>query len=237
METKKSLRADIEKERPVYFLMGFIVVLSSFFVLMEWESMPPDELDWQSLIPVYVESEFIGNVESLPPFPISEEVVLEIEIPQIVYEDYKVVEDVIPIDEFFTDSPSSPIVETETLPEETKETEESLPEGSPESDEVYTNPDVFPEFPGGRTALSRFILQNTQYPSVALKQRIKGRVWCSFIVNKDGSVSTIQIEQGVYSFLDDEALRVLNLMPSWVPGRSNGQTVRVKVYLPIVFKY
>ena len=93
-----------------------------------------------------------------------------------------------------------------------------------------------PQFPGGNVELIRFIYSHIQYPQAALKQRIQGRVWCSFIVDRDGTISDVALEQGIYIFLDEEALRVLKTMPPWIPGKTQGESVRVKVYLPIVFK-
>ena len=92
------------------------------------------------------------------------------------------------------------------------------------------------EFPGGRIALIQYIYQHIQYSSAALKQRIQGRVVSSFIIHEDGSVSDITLIQGVYSFLDDEALRVLHSMPSWKPAMKNGKAVKSKVIVPIVFR-
>ena len=92
------------------------------------------------------------------------------------------------------------------------------------------------EFPGGKIALIRYIYQNIQYPSVAIKQRIQGRVVSSFIINEDGSISDITLIQGVYSFLDDEVLRVLRSMPSWKPAMKDGKAVKSKVIVPIVFR-
>ena len=101
---------------------------------------------------------------------------------------------------------------------------------------VAASAESMPQFPGGQTELIRFLYKNIQYPAIALKQKIEGRVWCSFIVEKDGSISNVNLEEGVYIFLDDEAVRVLKMMPNWVPGRTNGEYVGVKVYIPVVFK-
>lgn len=230
MKEKKSPQANLEKERPLYFLMGFIVVLSSFFVLMEWESSPPDYSDWQNLVPVFIESEYMGVVETPEP---PEEIVVEEVEPEIVYDDYEVVDE---IEEIPNEIPvDSLLMEQE---EQLNENQTSLqePEEVIEDEPVYTQADVVPQFPGGTNALIRFIYQNMEYPSVALKQRIQGRVWCSFIVNKDGSVSHVKLEEGVYIFLDEEAERVLKMLPNWTPGLVNGEPVRIKVYIPIVFK-
>ena len=232
METKKSPKADIEKNRTIYLLMGFVVVLSSFFVLIEWETSSPDLPDWQNLMPAFVESEFsVGTNNS----DISEEVVADVVMPEIVYEGYHVVDEILPEEEFFADSIASvSIVNPIEIPAEKKSDPQVV---EPEMVEpVHTEAEVMPYFPGGTTELIRFIYQHIQYPSAALKQRIQGRVWCSFIVNANGQVSDVQLEEGVYIFLDDEAIRVLNLMPPWIPGKNKGEPVRVKVYIPVVFK-
>jgi len=93
------------------------------------------------------------------------------------------------------------------------------------------------EFPnGGRTALLRYIYQNIEYPSAAFKQRIHGRVVCSFIINEDGSISDITLVQGVYAFLDDEVLRVIRSMPVWKPAMKDGKAIKNKCIIPVVFR-
>ena len=91
-------------------------------------------------------------------------------------------------------------------------------------------------FQDGQIALLRYIYQNIQYPSAALKQRINGRVVCSFIVNEDGSVSDVSLLQGVYIFLDEEVLRVIDSMPLWNPALKDGKPVKVKYIMPVVFR-
>jgi len=91
-------------------------------------------------------------------------------------------------------------------------------------------------FQDGRTALLRYIYQNIQYPPLALKQRINGRVVCSFIVNEDGSISDVTLVQGVYIFLDEEVLRVISSMPLWNPALQDGKAIKIKYIMPVVFR-
>ncbi len=86
-----------------------------------------------------------------------------------------------------------------------------------------------------QTTILRYVYHNLKYPDAAYKQRIKGKVVYSFIVNKDGSVSDIKLEKGVYIFLDDEVLRVIRSMPAFEPEKKDGKPIRVKFYLPVVF--
>ena len=92
-----------------------------------------------------------------------------------------------------------------------------------------------PEYEYGESGLSKFIAHNIRYPKDALQQGIEGRILCSFIVGKDGSISNIEVVNGLNSDLDDEAIRVLGLMPKWMPGVNNGENVNVKCLLPIDF--
>ena len=93
-----------------------------------------------------------------------------------------------------------------------------------------------PAFPGGNAALMSWLSSNIHYPPVAEENNIQGRVVMSFVVEPDGSVSNVQVVRGVDPSLDKEATRVVKAMPKWVPGKQNGQAVRVKYNLPVTFK-
>ncbi len=93
-----------------------------------------------------------------------------------------------------------------------------------------------PQFPGGQAALLSWLSQNIHYPPVAEENDIYGRVVVSFVVESDGSISNVQVVRGVDPSLDKEAVRVTKAMPKWLPGKQNGQAVRVKYNLPVTFK-
>lgn len=96
--------------------------------------------------------------------------------------------------------------------------------------------DQMPSFPGGQSAMKSWINSNLRYPASAEEKGIQGTVVCSFIVERDGSITNIQVEQGVDPSLNKEAVRVLKAMPRWTPGKNNGSTVRVKYTTSISFK-
>jgi len=96
--------------------------------------------------------------------------------------------------------------------------------------------DVRPEFPGGDAGLALFLKNNIRYPAAAAKQALEGNVYVSFIIEADGSVTGAKIGRGLGKELDDEALRVVRLMPRWKPGIRDGQPVRAVFNLPISFK-
>ena len=102
-------------------------------------------------------------------------------------------------------------------------------------DPVFQLVEDMPEFPGGELELRKFIAQHISYPPVAVENGIQGKVYVSFVVEKDGSVGRIKIARGVDPSLDAEAMRVVNEMPGWTPGKQRGQTVAVSYTIPVSF--
>jgi protein TonB len=95
---------------------------------------------------------------------------------------------------------------------------------------------VLPQPFGGEAAWAKFLQKNLHYPAAAVDAHIQGRVYLSFIIEKDGHISDIVVEKGVGFGLDQEAVRVLKLAPAWKPGIQNGHQVRVKFNMPISFQ-
>jgi len=95
--------------------------------------------------------------------------------------------------------------------------------------------EVMPEPFGGAAAWAKFIQKHLKYPDMAVDNKMQGKVWVSFIVEKDGRLSNFMVDRGAGYGMDEEALRVLKLAPAWKPGIQNGQPVRVKYNIPINF--
>jgi TonB family protein len=104
------------------------------------------------------------------------------------------------------------------------------------SEAVFTIVEEMPAFPGGEEARSKFIAENIVYPQQAAENGIQGTVYLSFIVNTKGTIDKIKILRGIGGGCDEEALRVMKLMPRWKPGRQNGKTVSVLYNMPVYFK-
>ncbi len=102
-------------------------------------------------------------------------------------------------------------------------------------EDITENPDVKPEFPGGEAAFMKYISNNVKYPDTALKSGKKGVVGVSFVVNKNGDVTNVEITQSVSPELDAEAVRVIKASPKWKPGMVNGVPVDVKMKVPFRF--
>jgi protein TonB len=105
-----------------------------------------------------------------------------------------------------------------------------------EESKVFDVVEQMPEFPGGQAALLKWITEHIKYPAVAEENGIQGRVIATFVVERDGSVTDVQVARGVDPSLDKEAIRVLKQMPRWNPGKQNGAPVRVKYTVPVTFK-
>lgn len=93
-----------------------------------------------------------------------------------------------------------------------------------------------PSFPGGESAMYKWLQDNIIYPAAASEEGVQGKVTVQFIVEKDGSITHVQVVRGKHPALDAEAARVIRKMPRWTPGRNNGQPVRVTYHLPVQFK-
>jgi protein TonB len=111
------------------------------------------------------------------------------------------------------------------------------PDITSEADAPLVNvPEEQPEFPGGSDSLHKYLFRSVIYPRVAVETGVQGTVWVGFIVNQFGKVVQVNLLRGVDPLLDREALRVIESMPDWQPGRQGGMPVKVKCRLPIKFK-
>ena len=102
--------------------------------------------------------------------------------------------------------------------------------------DVFDKVDEMPHFPDGMAGLMQYLSTNVRYPKDAKESGTQGSVIVSFIVEKDGSISNAKVTKPTYSSLDEEALRVVSAMPKWVPGKQNGEAVRVKYAVPVSFR-
>ena len=108
--------------------------------------------------------------------------------------------------------------------------------GAVKRDSVFVNPEIRPTFTGGTPAMGAYLSKNMRYPEQALRQRVGGRVFVSFVVGAEGRIQDVQVVKGVGSGLDDEARRLVWMMPAWQPGQQKGQPVRTACTIPIVFQ-
>lgn len=228
MEIKKSNTANLESQRLTAFLLGVILVLSFAIVALEYNSA--DDASQSADI----DFDLLMDDAEMMPIAQDEEIVA-IETPS---EEEAVNDEVIAVD---NDADIS-------LPEEVAgsdgvASEEVAPAEEIVEDEVPAtiNPLHFrvvedlPQYPGGATEFIKWLSKNLRYPAKAKKAGVEGKVVVQFIVEKDGSISNLEVVKSVDASLDNEALRVMRKMPNWTPGIQNDEPCRTLVSVPIVF--
>lgn len=238
MEQKKSPQADLEQQRTTGFLLGVILVLALLFVALEWNDIPSSDddatLDLDELvredemIPMSIEEQ-LAQLEPDKSEP------KEAEKLNIVDDNVEI----LPQDEQIAEDEGEG--EDETLLKELQEEEEPkalAPMGiNPEDNPLqFRLVEDLPQYPGGATEFMKWLTKNLQYPKVAQTRKTQGKVIAHFYVEKDGSITGLKIAQSLSKECDQEALRVLRMMPKWQPGVQNGKPCRTKVSIPIVFK-
>ena len=104
-------------------------------------------------------------------------------------------------------------------------------------DSLYRVTEVMPQYPGGPNEMMKYIQENIKYPQSAIDNKIEGRVFVSFVVEKDGSITNAAVMRGIDKECDAEALRVVASMPKWTPGQHKGEVVRTQFTIPIYYKF
>ena len=228
MEIKKSPKADLEKGKLTGILMGMIVGLAVMFVGFEWSNREITIVQDEGVAVVIADEEIeITRPEDTPPPPPPPP-----PAPAIA-EELNVVEDDVKLDDVeiasSEDDATAAQQEAYVPPAVVEEEEES-------EQQIFTVVEKMPEFPGGMAALMKYLANAIKYPVIAQENGIQGRVSCSFVINKDGSIVDAVVLRGVDPSLDKEALRVINAMPKWKPGEQRGKPVRVKYTVPVTFR-
>jgi len=109
-------------------------------------------------------------------------------------------------------------------------------ENLPQQEKIHQIAEEMPEFPGGMAECMKFLGKNIKYPAEAITNKIEGRVIVTIVIRKDGSVTDAKIVRSIHPLLDEEALRVISLMPKWKPAKHKGEAVNVMYTLPVMFR-
>lgn len=106
----------------------------------------------------------------------------------------------------------------------------------PVTEKIFTWAEEMPEFPGGNGELLGFFAKNINYPEIAIRAGVEGKVILSFVVDKSGAINDAKVLKGIGAGCDEEALRVIKSMPRWKPGKQNGNAILTRISVPVVFK-
>jgi len=104
-----------------------------------------------------------------------------------------------------------------------------------QNEKTYLKVEEMPYFPGGEKALKKYISKNLSYPKQEKESKVSGKVYVSFIIEKDGSITDIKVLRGLKYYFDKEAIRLVRNMPNWIPGIQSGEKAKVQYVLPIEF--
>lgn len=190
---------------------------------------PPPPIDEKELPPPPPEppKPKLDQVRFPPPVVVPAEEVRDEEPPTV--EELKVAD---PGQKTIEGDPNAEIKIDEPVGEAPKEAE--VTEDNSVKD--FASVEVLPEPPGGMAGWSKYLGKNLKYPPIARENNISGRVFVSFVVEKNGNLTDIKVMRGVGGGCDEEAVRVLKNAPAWKPGIQNGRPVRVAYTMPIVFQ-
>lgn len=220
METKKNPLLDLEKRRGAFF--NFSLMTSIALVLLAFE-FRTDSGNENSITAKDLEK----WDENLPEIPIT---IQEIPQPKILAPIIEIVPDDIPLDDI-------PEIIFQVDPSDLKDIQlADAPPVVEEADVIVDFSEIMPEPVGGMKAWNEYLSKNLKYPSQARRIGIEGTVFVSFVVDKTGKITEIQLVRGIGGGCDEEAQRVIEQAPVWKPGYQGGRPTKVRMRVPIRFK-
>lgn len=227
METIKSNKADLENKKFIFREIGLIIALIIIFLAFNLKSHDRNTLDIEAREFESITEEMVPVTmqETKPPAPPAINKAIKINIVENNVEIETEIEINAEIDQetYFEDY-------TPTLSFEEEE-EEIIAE-----EEIFVVVESMPSFPGGMNKLMVYLQNNIHYPQLAKDLGIQGRVFVTFVIEKNGSVNDVMLLRGIGGGCDEEAIRVVKNMPKWIPGSQRNIPVRVQYNLPINFK-
>lgn len=224
MEIKKNPKADLQKYKLIFFLIGMVFSLGFVLTAFEWESasgtvevieMSADILE-EDLTEITRQEEQKPEEIKVKPQPtqVAEKLVIVDDEEEDGDDDM----------DFDADTDESDAIVLDDVEEEIEEIK------------IFVIVEKMPEFPGGDIALRKFIGKNVKYPNIARENNIQGKVYVRFVVTDKGLVEKVQLARGIDPLLDKEAIRVVKTLPKWTPGKQGGKNVSVWYTVPINFK-
>lgn len=221
MEIKKTDRASLEKNRTTFILIGLVITLSIVWYAFDHKTYDRENVMVMQNTMLDEEEDVIlqtqRNEPPPPPPPPQQTTVIEI------------VEDDVEVDDIEIDAETDDDEEIEE--QEIKEEEDELDK----EEEIFVFVEDQPGYPGGDAARIKYLQENIKYPEIAKESGVQGTVYVTFVVEKDGKITSVKILRGIGGGCDEEAVRVIKRMPRWKPGKQRGRSVRVQFNMPVRF--
>jgi len=226
MEIKKSPKADLEGKKGLFFEVGLALALALLLFAFEWKSSSEEVSQFQTVAEEQIEDEIIPITQQMlkppPPPPAAPKLS---DLLNIV-EDESSIDEELEIEDADDESENRDIPDVDDFGEYGDE--------DTGEENIFQVVENMPSFPYG--SVTKWISKNVNYPVLAQENGVQGKVYVKFVIEKDGSITDVQISRGVDASLDKEAVRVIKAMPKWTPGKQRGKAVRVSYTLPINFK-
>lgn len=230
LEVKKSDKANLEQNRTTWLLLGFIFALGVLYAGLEITEFQAE--DEKPAARTKLKDDIIVVVEEIPPLVIEKKVIPPPPQAKKIVDVIKVVEEDVEIEE-------QELVSVQDMSEyaDVEDTDIVYVEPEVEEEQIFDVVEEQPEFPGGMKALAKYFKDNINYPRISRDNNSQGKTFVKFTVNTDGSIQDTEVIRSSGDiYLDKEAIRVIEAMPKWKPGRQLGKAVRVKFVLPVNFR-
>jgi len=228
METKKSDRANLEKNRSMFFQVGLLLALGLAFVAFEWQSAPRiSDVIWEPVIMDVEITEIPITTTPAPPPPPPPQPAFELEIVDYAVDIGDLPDIIFNVDGGYNILPTDLFAQSSLFFEDEPDIfdvalveEKALFNGKP-VEEAFRN----------------YVIQNLTFPQIAIENYISGKVFIQFVVDQNGNAVDVQVVRGVDPSLDNEALRLIKSTSGmWTPGKQRGKPVKVRYTFPIIFK-
>jgi protein TonB len=227
MKPIKTEKANLENKKFIFRELGMIVALGLILLAFNWKTEDKSRTELYERQMIDIPEEIVPITEQKPPeLP-------KVQPPQVV-STINIVDDNVDVDDE---------IKIDVEADQSTEIEQYIPpvpvqgeeEEAVEEAEIFYVVEAMPSFPGGEDKIYDFLARNLKYPDMAKEAGIQGRVYLTFVVERDGSITDVKVLRGIGGGCDEEAVRVVESMPKWEPGRQRGIPVRVQFNLPIKF--
>jgi protein TonB len=226
MELKKNEKANLERKKTLFLQVGLIIALIVCLGAMEWTSGQKKDSVFSGMTEEAIEEEQIPVTEETPPEEMPPPEVTVTDLFEIV-EDDVVIENEVRFEDDETSEDKVVEIYAPVLQAEEEEVE----------DEIFVIVEDMPKFRGGDINKFRdWVQKRVRYPELAAENGIQGRVFITFVVEPNGTVSNVSISRSVDTLLDEAAKEAVMASPKWEPGMQRGRPVRVRYSIPIIFQ-
>lgn len=228
MEAKKSPRADLEKKKGLYLEIGLIFSLAIVLLAFSIKSYDQSKIEVVNYDGPIMEDldDILNTDQEEQPEPPAEQEQPTTEF-EIVDDDATIENEVVPVNADDNANSAQQDYVAPVIEEKEEEKEEKT---------IFIAVEYMPEYPGGETELYKYLGNSINYPEQARNLGLQGKVYVTFVVERDGSIANPKVLRDIGGGCGEEALRVVRSMPKWKPGKQHGKNVRVQYNLPVLFQ-